>query len=521
MTRRRSVAPRVTRAAKRPPAPVVRKRTPRQRPLLASRWTSSRLPAHAADARAGVPAPQGDARAAPGARRRRERNVVAAGVRIPCRLGRAVDAPQPKVAAVRIRRPAARRGVSQRLPDEQLDLRVPGGEGVGLAEVGGLLGLGHRSAEGRAGLCGEAVLGKVERLSREDPEQRADVRERHRVVRMLRGQPRVHVGGAAGHVRVVGVDVEVLRRAGRREGPSERLRARPVDVVGARRRGRTGDHLGARIARPHAGRKGLEVLQVDVRRKRGVAGGALRVDVRPEVRFVVGLVAQDVAGERRRQVFGKGPVVGKRAVRHRVETLIAVAVARGRIVPVRRVRGPLRHVAHGDDHLEAQGVRSVDRLFEVVQVARVARVAVLTLGRLGERPLTVDAQHRRVQLARDLVEMLGARRGASVDQLRVVDAAQHRSGTGRRRRQERRYDDQRGHAQHRQERRADKRAHAASVRRAAPVNLWPHCLRDDHPPHEDEDTTAPRDAASSVIPAPKTRANLARREGFADGLGLD
>ena len=103
----------------------------------------------------------------------------------------------------------------------------------------------------------------------------------------------------------MGVDVEVGAGAHGLEPGGEGLRRGAKVVVGAAGRRRAGDHQGARVAGLHAGPEGLEIFEVLVGREPQVGVGALGIEVRPEVRLVVGLVAQDLAFERRRQVPAK------------------------------------------------------------------------------------------------------------------------------------------------------------------------------------------------------------------------
>jgi len=119
--------------------------------------------------------------------------------------------------------------------------------------------------------------------------------------------------GAAGRVRVMGVDAERRGRMVGLEVPCEPLRAGAVSVVGPQRRRGAGDDLDARVSAVDALVKGAQ---------------------QPEVRLVPALERLHAADEVRRQELAEIGVVVQGCGADGVERLRSVGVARRWVVRI-------------------------------------------------------------------------------------------------------------------------------------------------------------------------------------------
>ena len=188
-------------------------------------------------------------------------------------------------------------------------------------------------------------------------------------------------GGPAGRVRVVRVRVHEVEHAVVREVPCKGLRRSALHVAPpSRRRGSRDDH-GAGVAALHAGVPLRE--HEEVRGPAAVLGarGDLRVQVAALVGLVPALEVAHLALVARRQVCADGlegaPDLEVLHVRGVERLIVALGKARAGRLPDVAVAGPLGHVDHGEDRLDAGAVQRVD---DGVQLGHIGRVVA------GSRP---------------------------------------------------------------------------------------------------------------------------------------
>ena len=214
-----------------------------------------------------------------------------------------------------------------------------------------------------------AVLGQVERLGGEEAQQGGEIVESDRRRGVVRASVRGGVHGAAGGVRVVGVDVEVGSRSVILEETGESLRARPQAIVEADGRGGACYDANARITAVDAGVEGLEHSQVGAGSEIGVVGRSLRVEGSPEIGLVPYLDVPTRPAKCEARNSPSRPKSSRAALRNRVGP--------AGIAGVGRILRPRGQAVHAHKHLDTRGLQVIDQSVEARDLAGVIGAPIL------------------------------------------------------------------------------------------------------------------------------------------------